>query len=233
MKNCSISKTITTAFFAFLAINIFAQDISIGVKGGVNFANIGTFDLIENAEFLPEFRTLETANFGLVSEIEVHPNFAIQPELVYTTKGFKMVEGTNINLFSVPVPIGVTAISKFNYLELPLLAKAKFGTGKVQTYLVAGPTFGYALNGKIETRANVIVELDLYETPINLDNLGYERWEIGGMVGAGLAFDTGGGQLFVDGRYSHGFTQVYDIPVVRDKVQNKGFGINAGYMIRF
>lgn len=233
MKNTMKKSTLLTLVFTFLSIAIFAQTVSVGIKGGLNIANVGAPDIIETAEFIPEFRNIQTANFGLVSEIELHPNFAIQPELVFTTKGFKIREATNLDIFNVPLPLGVTATSKFNYIEMPLLAKAKFGTGPVQAYMVAGPTFGYATGGNLKTSANVLIELDLYETPIDLDNIGYERFEVGGMVGGGLAFDTGGGQLFLDARYNHGFTEVYDIPVVSEKVQNKGFGINAGYMIRF
>ena len=216
-----------------MTVVIFGQTVSFGVKAGFSSNNIAKPDIIDNLDVIPEFRNLETMNFGLVSEIGFNDHFAIQPELNFTTKGFKLREGTNINIYEMPLPLGVTAVSKFNYVEMPLLAKAKIGTGKTQAYMIAGPTFGYATGGKLETRANVLIEIDLFETELDLDNIGYERFEVGGTVGAGVAFDTGGGQFFVDARYSHGFTQVYDIPLVRERVQNKSFGVNAGYMIRF
>jgi hypothetical protein len=127
--------------------------------------------------------------------------------------------------------VGVTAISKFNYLEMPLLAKAKFGNEFANFYVMAGPTFGYAMSGDLKTRAKFLVEIDLYNTSINLDNVGYQRWEVGGMAGAGISLNTqGGGQFFIDARYSHGFTQPYDIPLVHEKVQHKNIGVNVGFM---
>lgn len=225
--------TILTTVFAFLTMTVFSQTISIGIKTGFTSNNIAKPEIIETIDVIPEFRNLEALNFGIVSEIGFNENFAFQPELNFTIKGFKLRESANINIYEMPLPLGVTAVSKFKYIEMPLLAKAKFGTGKAQAYLVAGPTLGYATSGKLETRANILFEIDLFETPLDLNGIGYERFEVGGTVGGGVAFDTGGGQFFVDARYSHGFTQVYDIPVVREKVQNKSFGINAGYMIRF
>lgn len=205
-----------------------AQKISIGPKAGVQLANVEAPGFIEDASFLPDFKHITTANFGVVSEIELHPNFAIQPELVYTTKGFQVDEDFDLELFNVPLPVGATAISRFRYLEIPLLAKAKVGN----FYFLAGPTFGYTVSGRLDTRAKFLVEFDLFDTKIDLDDVNYQRWEVGGMAGAGVAFPVfDGGQIFLDARYSHGFTQPYDIPLVREKVQHRNFGVNVGFML--
>lgn len=229
-----ILKTTSFALALLLSFTAQAQTFSLGVKAGVQNANINAPDFLEDAELVPDFQSITTANFGLVSEIGLHKNFAIQPELVHTTKGTQIDENFNVDLFNVPVPLGVTAVSKFNYLEMPLLAKAKFGNELANFYIVAGPTFGYALNGNLETRAKVLVEIDLFDTPIDLDAVNYERWEVGGTAGFGVSVNTGGGsQLFFDARYTHGFSQPYDIPVVSEKVQHKNIGLNLGFMVPF
>jgi hypothetical protein len=220
----------TTAFIIALisTLTIQAQKISLGFKTGVQRANVVTPDFVQDVEFMPDFRTITATNFGLTSEIEFHPNFAIQPELLYTTKGFKVHENFDLELFDVPLPVGVTAASQFRYLELPLLAKAKVGN----FYFLAGPTFGYTLKGNLETRARLLVEVDLFDTKINLDQVGYERWEVGGMAGAGFSIPVfNGGQIFLDARYSQGFTQPYDIPLVHEKVQHRNLGVNVGFML--
>lgn len=230
MKN--FVKTTTLALAFFFASFAQAQTFSLGVKTGVQSANINAPNFIEDLSIIPDFRAITTANFGLVSEIGLHKNFAIQPELVYTTKGTKLNENFDVNLFEVPIPLGVTAVSKFHYLEMPLLAKAKFGNETANFYVVAGPTIGYALNGKLETRAKVLVEIDLYDTPIDLSDINYQRWEIGGTAGLGVSVNTGGGsQLFLDARYTHGFSQPYDIPIVSEKVQHRNIGLNLGFML--
>lgn len=227
-------KTFSVAIALVFAFSATAQTISFGLKTGVQSANVKVPGFIGDISQIPDFKSITTFNIGAVSEIGLHENFAIQPELNFTQKGFKIKESFDVNLFGIDLPIGATALSKFNYLELPLLAKAKFGNEKSKFYVLAGPTVGYAMSGKLHTRANLLIELDLFETPINLDAIGYERFEIGGMAGAGVSFNTGGGsQLFFDVRYSHGFSQPYDIPVVRERVQHNSLGVNVGFTVPF
>lgn len=220
--------SVTLAFLLLFSLSLQAQKISLGARAGVQQANVVVPDFIQDATFLPDFKNIQTANFGVTAELELHPNFAIQPEMSYNTKGFMIRENFDLELYDVPLPLGVTAISRFNYLEMPVLAKAKFGN----FYLMAGPTFGYAVSGKLETRARALVEFDLFETKIDLDEVGYERWEVGGMAGAGVSVPVfQGGQIFLDVRYAHGFTEAYDIPLVHEKVQHKNIGINVGFML--
>lgn len=228
----TLLKIASFALALFLTTGLTAQEISIGIKTGVQNANVKVPGFIDDISLLPDFKSITTTNVGIVSEIRFNQTFALQPELNYTTKGFKVQEDFDLNLFDLPLPVGVTAASKFRYLELPLLAKAKFGNEKTNFYLLAGPTVGYALNGLLETRARLLVEIDVFDTAINLNDVGYERWELGGMAGAGVSFQTKtGGQFFLDARYSHGFTQPYDIPLVHEKVQHYNFGVNIGFML--
>lgn len=228
----TLLKTITLAIAFLFAFNMTAQDISFGIKTGVQSANVKVPGFISDISQIPDFKPITTFNVGAVSEIGLHKNFAIQPELNFTQKGFKVSENFDVNLFNVPIPLGATAITKFNYLEMPLLAKAKFGNEKANFYLVAGPTFGYTLSDSLDTRAKFLVEIDLFKTDIDLDAIGYERWEVGGMAGGGVSIGTGNGsQLFLDVRYSHGFTQPYDIPLVHEKVQHNSLGINIGFLM--
>ncbi len=225
----TLLKTTTLVLLLAATFHLQAQQFSIGLKGGAQLANVKAPGIIEDLSFLPDFKAITTPNLGVVAEIALHPNFAIQPELSWTVKGFQVDENFDVNLFDVPVPLGVTAITKFNYLEMPLLAKAKFGN----FYLLAGPTFGYALNGHLQTRADLFVtEIDLFNTNINLDKVGYERWEVGGLAGTGVSVPVfNGGHIYFDARFSHGFTQPYDIPVVHEKVLHKNLGLNLGFML--
>src|SRR5690606_6604403 len=98
-------------------------------------------------------------------------------------------------------------------------------------YITAGPTFGYATSGRIDTKARVLVDFDLGSTNINLDNINYNRFEVGATAGAGLSCSTPFGKFFADVRYSRGFTELYDFPLINERVSNKGFGVNAGFMV--
>ena len=229
----AITNFLTLALFfvgTFSFINSASAQISVGVRGGANFSNIYATQNLD--QILPDFQGVNSASYGLVAEIAITDQFAFQPELAFTKKGFQFNAGTDVQLFGIDIPLDVTAESQFNYVEMPLLAKYKFGTDAFKAYVMAGPTVGLATSGRLLTRADVfITDINLTNTPINLDAIDYQRLEVGGTVGVGAAVNTGFGQIFADARYNHGFTQLYDIPLVDEKVRNKGFGLNLGLLV--
>ncbi|MFN7120141.1 MAG: porin family protein [Saprospiraceae bacterium] len=206
----------------------FAQ-LSLGLRGGLNVGNVYTTDGLDAVT--PDFQSINGPTVAGVLEYGFSKNFALQTELGITRKGFKFGLDRDINLFNIPVPVGATAESRFNYLEVPLLAKIKFGDETVHGYVTAGPTFGYATSGRLITRADALFEFKVSDTDINLDAINYERFEVGGAVGAGIGFNTGFGQLFADARYTRGFTELYDIPVFDERIRNQGFALSVGFLV--
>ncbi len=206
----------------------FAQ-FSVGLRGGFNFSNVYTTNGLD--AITPDFQHISGPSIAGVLEYGISDHFALQTELAITRKGFKLGLDKDITLFNIPIPVGATAESRFNYVEVPLLAKVKFGDEVVHGYITAGPTVGYATSGRLITRANALFEFKVSDTDINLDAINYERLEVGGSVGAGLGFSTGFGQLFADARYTRGFTQLYDLPVVDEKIRNQGFAVSVGFLV--
>lgn len=206
-----------------------AQDISIGGKLGYNFATMSSPDVVDAVT--PDFKTTSTTLFGVVAEVGINEWLSFQPELDFVKKGFKIKEGLDIDLFDFELPVGGQAHTQFSYVDVPLLAKLKFGTEGFGGFVTVGPNIGYALNGKVKTEANLIItDINTGKYDLDLDNINYERFEIGASLGAGLQYVTSGGKFFAEARYQHGFTQVYDIPVVNDQVQNRGVSLSIGYM---
>ena len=221
---------LATALFAFIGYGMLsAQDISLGAKIGYNWNNVsapafnGTLD----------FKKMTNVNFGLVAQIGLTDNFSIQPELNYLQKGFRIQESKDITLYNVPIPLGVSAVTAIKYIDVPVLAKYKFRGQGALGYVFAGPSVGYALNGNLETHAQVIIDIKVASTPINLDNVNYNRFEVGGVVGAGFEMPIGNAKLFAEGRYTHGFNEVYEVPVIGAKVKNQSFGVSAGFTVPF
>lgn len=224
-----------TIFFAALltlltSLSASAQ-INLGIRTGLNFNTIKATEGLE--AITPDYKSITAFNVGAVSEFEFGDYFAVQPELSYTVKGFRLKEQMDVNIFDLPIPIGAEAISKFGYLEMPLLLKGKIGNEVAKAYIIAGPAFGYATGGHLTTRAKAFFEFDLFDTKIDLDQVGYERWEVSGVVGAGAEFKIPSGKIFFDARYQHGFTELYDIPFVNEQWKNQGISVNAGYMLSF
>lgn len=221
-------KLMIVALFLLSATAMMAQ-VSLGVRAGYAVNNVYTTDGL--GALAPNFLNLDEANVGLVLEVPITNQFSFQPELAYTTKGFGLNQGLDAELLGVELPVSASAETRIRYVELPLLAKLKFGQDALQAYFTAGPTLSYATKGQIDTRANLLLEFDLGTVPLNLDNLDYQRLEIGATVGAGLQYDFGPVQAFTDIRYMRGFTELYDIPLLEERVRNTGFGINAGLMV--
>jgi len=223
-------KILMSFVFALISMSAFSQ-FSLGLRTGVNWANINTSatsgGTIPNVDFLP------SANFAVVAEIGVSENFAFQPELAYTQKGFQIREGFDFNLFNLPIFAGVQAQTKINYLEIPLLAKYKFGNEGIKGYVTAGPTLGYAINGRLETKASFIIDIPLTNTKIDMGNDNFNRFEVGATIGAGVAIPAGSGELFLDARYTHGLTKVDNISFAELALKNKVIGLSLGYKIPF
>lgn len=215
------------AFLLTLSVQQLVAQSSVGIRGGVNISNINQSDVVDAVT--PELDNLTAFSIAGFMEFPLTSAITFQPELAYTVKGFSLAQGADIDLFGAPLPVGVTAKTSFDYLELPLLMKARFGNEQAEFFLLAGPSVGYALGGQVKTQATGLLDLNLTKTNVNLDAINYKRFEFAGIVGAGFAFDAGFGKFIIDGRYQHGFTQLYDIPLVGENVTNRGFAVNAGF----
>ncbi len=216
-----------TAFFAVLGSA--AAQFSVGVRSGAYWANVDETRALDG--LAPAFEHLRSFQAAVVGEYAFSDRFALQSELGLTRKGFGYRQGLDVELFEVPLPIGVRAEARFHYLELPVLAKLRFGGPRLQANIMAGPQLGYALNGKLVTRTDGLIELQLTESDIDLDGIGYQRAELAGTVGAGLSYRAPFGTLSLDARYTHGLTGLYDIPLVDETVRNRGFGVNLGFTV--
>ena len=95
-----------------------AQVLQFGVKGGLNFANYTGGD-VEGFDF----KIITSYHFGAVMEVKVFENFAIQPELLYSS------QGSELDGFSQQIK------NELGYLSLPVLAKFYLTSNKLSLEL--------------------------------------------------------------------------------------------------
>lgn len=122
--------------FSALLLTVFAnaqsskreEGIKIGLKGGLNVANMYG-DIKDNT-----FRT--SLHIGALAEVIVNDNFSVQPELLFSGQGYSD-EG-----------MGGYSRYKFNYLNLPVMAKYYVANN---LSIEAGPQVGYLLSKKHKT----------------------------------------------------------------------------------
>ncbi len=209
------------------SITLATAQTTIGIRGGLHNSGVRFSEALGN--LAPDLARTNGFEIGAFANIPVTGGFSIQPELIYQTKGFGYSQDVAAELLGVNLPLNATAETRFDYIAAPLLGKYAFGDPQgIQAYVTAGPSIGYALSGRVDTRARVLVEFDIAKTPINLDAVNYQRLEVSGIIGAGVQIPVGNLRAFVDARYQHGFTNAYKVPVVNEYIRNSGVSLSAG-----
>jgi len=180
MKN-KIFSTIFVATLFSLAIHqqASAQVGRTGIKGGLNMSNL-YLDNVNDQNARIGF------NIGVFGQLFSSETFALQPELLYSTKGSTAQYGGAIN----------QEISyNLNYVDMPVLAVFKLGD---VAEIHIGGYASYLLNANISYKGDLANGSD----PIDKDNLKSFDYGISGGLGANF------GKAQVGARYNFGLVQL-------------------------
>lgn len=158
------------------------DDARSGIKGGLNLSNL-YIDDVEDENVRAGFHA------GIYTQLLLAPGFAIQPELLYATKGAK----ADYNL------AGIQGESKFNlnYIDLPVLLTFKLGDA---ADIHIGPYISYLLG------VNTSTDGDLGSSRTELDRDDYEKWDYGLAGGLALNFNP----VTIGVRYNYGLNEIAD-----------------------
>jgi len=217
-KTALLAALVVASFAAAPAAH--AQGIRLGVKAGANLSNLSG-DLTEEDRFKNKvgFHGGVMLNVGLVAD----GFLSIQPEVLYSQKGFKYAD----NEFTVGSDrIKYEGDRTYNYIDVPVLLKVKAGG----LYLEAGPQYSYLLKVKDESsisrNGNTFSSVSGTQ---DLDNV--RRSEIGYAAGLGFQSDMG---LLIGVRYNGSFTDFgkdgYADNDLRN-ARNSVFQASIGYLI--
>jgi Outer membrane protein beta-barrel domain len=168
-------------FITTMSANSVFSQMRAGVKGGLNVSNLYIDDINdENARY--------GFNIGVYGQVLSSDVFAIQPELLFSTKGSKATYDGLIDQ---------TVKYNLNYLDLPVLAVFKLGKS---AEIHVGPYASYLLNANISYSGDVANGVD----EVNKDNL--KSFDYGLIGGFGINF----GALQVGARYNYGLVKIAD-----------------------
>lgn len=191
---------------------LFAQDLSYGVKAGMNISNFFSDDSSD------EFDSKAGINIGAFLEIPISEKFSVQPELIYSAQGSQqtvyttttdMVDGmevttTNFRIFKY----------NFNYLNIPVLAKYYVTDG---LSLLAGPQLGVLLSAKDKESDN--------DGELDIDISSFTE-SIDFSIDFGVGYEFGD-HFLIDARYNMGLTNVVDSN--DGTLKNGVFQFSVGY----
>jgi hypothetical protein len=173
--------------------------ISYGVKGGINFADLA----FDEGDIASTGRPGPLA--GGFATIPLLGWLALQPEVIYTVKGATVTNA------------GVEADLIVDYFEVPLLARVPV---RRSLYVAVGPSMAFRVRAKSRTPfGDSIVEIDVKEE--------VEAFDLGVVGAAGFEF----GRWVVDGRYTHGLSDIDADTTDNVKMRHRVFSLSAG--IRF
>ena len=158
------------------------SSFKFGFKGGVNFSNLYTDNVDDN-------NVLTGFNAGIFAKLPITESLAIQPEMLYTTKGAELKYN---NAF-----VNGTSTFRLNYIEVPVLLVINL-TNNFNIH--AGPYVAYLVDGKATNNA----QGTLFDIENNLKNEDYNKFDTG--VSVGVGFDTD--QIGFGVRYNYGFQKV-------------------------
>lgn len=179
-----------------------AQGYSAGVRGGVNLATVNADSEDGSSAFDHHVRGV----FGGFVNIPLFSSIELQPEVLYSMKGAKFVEEA------------IDAALLLDYLEVPVLGRMSWRVfDNSRFYVAGGPSFG--LRVRARTRAEFSGSTE--ERDISDD---VERFDFGAVAAAGFEF----GSLVVDGRYTHGFSDVDKDTSDGVKVKNRVVSLTVG-----
>ncbi|MDH3493089.1 MAG: PorT family protein [Acidobacteriota bacterium] len=155
---------------AFLFATVLGQQkpkTFVGFKGGVSIPQLSGG---QDNELSRDFKSRVAPNFGVFADVGVNKSFSVQAELNYAGQGGKR---TGIQPVTQPIP-GLPPLppgafyygdfkntAELTYIEVPVLAKYKFGdSAKPRFYVNAGPYYGRLISAKTKTAGSSTLFLD-------------------------------------------------------------------------
>lgn len=197
-----------------------AQGLSLGVEGGVTFADLSVSDGGADLGSQTGFRVAGVARYGFGGA------FGIQTGVGLSQKG---AEDDTDPAATVDVDL--------SYIEVPLLLTLDIPTGPapVNPRIFAGPQVSFETTCELGVEGGgTSATFDCGDQSLGEMAFDTKGTDVGLVFGGGLDFGLGGPvALTVDGRYDLGLTDINDIADPNPaEVKNRTFSASAGLLIR-
>lgn len=207
---------------AILGISIASgiQAQTLGVKGGLNFANVLSKDNQET--YSKDFKSLLGFHAGLTLDFPLSDMVSFQTGAILNTKGFKFESLQSLGKISVS--------ANLLYVDVPLHLKATFGSNDLKIFALAGPYIGWGLSGKAKTEVTIAGVTDKSEEDVKFgsdktDDL--KRLDYGVSVGAGIELN----RVTIGATYNLGLANLSVDTSNGNKHNNRVLQISLGYKI--
>ncbi len=226
---------LTTGLFLCLGLTqmIHAQTniTAFGSYGAsdVQISGLGILDVLD-----PYIKPISQYTAGLQWERELSRHFSFATGAQYTSRGFTSRDNFNIKVIGLDLPVDARIDTRLQYVEVPLMLKYKIADGAVIPYVRAGATAGYAVSGKFQPKVNAIINWNLPAININLEDNMYNRFDISGVVGAGVSIPVSeSGAIQFDINYRHSLNDMFADKITDIRIKTYGISAGIGYTMSF
>jgi hypothetical protein len=197
--------------------NAYAE-ISIGFKGGLTASNYWGGDS-DGQDFKADFVGGVFLTYLLNTQFLVFKNIAIQPEILYHSKGAK--ESTQLDE-TLEELWGITITETIDYIEIPILCKLEIppSSNLTKGYLLIGPAFAYNIHSEYQMEFGAAYSEEDIDEALRLQEAYYispRDIDIGFVVGLSADIAIGSIDLVVDLRHTLGLTSTVDNYTVRNQ----------------
>lgn len=187
-----MKKKLLILLFVLTACNSFGQ-MYIGIKGGYTMSDV-KFSPFQSTKKLFG----EGYDMGLMFKYFDAEYVGFQAELHLTSRGYRS---------SINDTLGIMQKRVNQYIELPMFIQFRLNLSVAYLHINLGPYFAYLLKAKEGNNQTGKYELNDYNLHLLRDN----RFDYGIAAGVGLSHDFKWGSLQVEGRYSYGLGDLFDV----------------------
>jgi hypothetical protein len=220
--------SLTISFIITSLVSIYGQittpKIRFGLRVGAGLGKVASEKFVSSVTNYDAQRLKYTnaLGLGIVSEMNLKDNFAIQAELGYALRGSV---GENTFGSSAAGMVVSEVTGTYNIIELPVLAKLKFNG----LYLTAGPQLQYILSAnKLKNLATPsgfsTIDGDYITSDVSSLKFGF---------GGGIGYQSG--KIFVEARGNWIPSKTINNSIYGNSLaldSNISFGVNLGYFFK-
>lgn len=225
---------------AACAADSMALELSAGVKGGWASAKMAGKDTV-GAIYGQTFDCTRESRSGIAAGVVLNADIisllgmltvGAECDLLYSQKG---------ETDKAKPPSATIRTYKFDYLDIPLLAKVKVSLPVPvvnNVVLSAGPSFNFLMSAEFTQRGS----FSIYDGTNKKYDTVTKHFDMGMVYGAGTEIRLGPGKIAVDVRYNRGFSSVDDHNYTTDEismygyrlldVKNSVWSVMAGYIFK-
>ena len=244
----------STILLSFLFTNAHAQNVAIGVEGGISIPNL-TSGGANATPLSTGYSSRLGPDFGINAEFKVSSLFSIQPQVEYSSQGGKK---DGLQAFPTPPQLAqafppgqapqylyanYNSTAKINYLMIPVLAKFgwDFKGSPLRLFADAGPFVSFVVSAKQVTTGSS----EFYADPAGTQPLpgGAQSFDntqdiksslhstnVGIEGNVGLQYKFKRSYLYIEGGGNYGFINIQS--VAADGSNNTGAAtVQIGYSI--